>query len=303
MWKRLRVLAVLLAAAGLCALLPIGPWWFELLRHYLVQIAACSWMAMVVFLFLRERKWAAPFLVLGIWQTWFVLASLQGPEHLEAREGDLKLLSANVLTSNADPRPLLDLVAAEQPDLLLLLEVSEGWLEKLAPLHAQFPHRLDHPRGDNFGISVWSRIPMDAAAVWIGGEEIPSIVASIHGDHAFTLFAIHPLPPARKRMARSRDRQLNAIAERVRKTEGPVLVAGDANATPWSEPMLRFREQTGLRTARTSLVATWPTSAPPLGIQIDQVLVSGGLEVVSCIRGVDIGSDHWPLVTRFRRSR
>jgi len=301
--KRLRVLAVLLAAAGLCALLPIGPWWFELPRHYLVQIAVCSWVAMVVFLLLRERRWAVPFLVLGIGQTWLVFAALQGPEHVEVRDGDLKLLSANVLTSNPDAQPLLDLVASEQPDFLLLLEVNQGWLQKLASLHAQFPHRLDHPRGDNFGISLWSRLPMDASAAWLGDEEIPSIVASIHGDQAFTLFAIHPLPPARKRMARSRDRQLNAIAERVLTTAGPVLVAGDANATPWSGPMFRFREQTGLRTARTSLIATWPTSAPPLGIQIDQVLVSEGLDVVSCTRGADIGSDHWPLVTSFRRSR
>lgn len=297
----LNLCATGLLLAGVVALLPPGPWWAEYARHFLVQIAAFCVVGSLVFLWRKRRVWSGLLLVAGALQVFAVVGALRGPEHVVAQDDDLKLLSVNVLTSNQNPQPLLDLVAAEQPDLLVLLEVNQMWLDMLRSLHEEFPYREEQARGDNFGIALWSRIPMEAKAEWIGPVEIPSIRARFtEVDRPFTLYAVHPLPPMNARMVRSRDRQLAAVAKLIQEEGAPVVVAGDANTTPWSFAMRGFRAEAALHPARTSLTATWPTGFPPLGIQIDHVLGTAGVAFVSCERGPDIGSDHWPLLTRFR---
>lgn len=300
----LRLLGVGLLMTGVMSLLPPGPWWFEYARHFLVQLSACCAIGGLVFAWRRQKLWAGLLWAVAALQVFAVVDALGGPSHVAAEDDDLKLLSVNVLTSNRNPQPLLDLVAEEQPDLLILLEVNQMWLDMLRSLHADFPYRAEQARGDNFGIAVWSRIPMEAKAEWNGPVEIPSIRASFPGqDPPFTLFAIHPLPPMNRRMVQSRDRQLHAVAREILKETHPVIVAGDANTTPWSFAMREFRTEADLHPARTSLTTTWPTGFPPLGIQIDHVLGSEGIAFVSCERGPDIGSDHWPLLTRFRARR
>lgn len=297
----LRLLAVSLSLVSLMALALEGPWWLEYARHFMVQLAVCCGVGALVFGLRRSKVWALVLLGLGVWQATVVWSALDGPEHVEPLEGDLKLLSVNVLTSNRNPQPLLDLIAEEQPDLLVLLEVNQMWLDMLRSLHEDFPYRAEQARGDNFGIALWSRIPMEAKTEWLGPVEIPSIRAHFgEVEVPFTLFAIHPLPPMNKSMVLSRDRQLTAVAEQINRVPHPVLVAGDANTTPWSHAMLGFRAKAGLQPARTSLTSTWPTGFAPMGIQIDHVLATVGIEVVSCERGTDIDSDHWPLLTRFR---
>lgn len=300
----LRILAAILGVVCLMALALEGPWWLEYARHFMVQLTVCCGVGSLVFAFRRSKVWALILLSLGVWQATVMWSALDGPEHVEPLGGDLKLLSVNVLTSNQNPQPLLDLIAEERPDLLVLLEVNQMWLDMLRSLHEKFPYRAEQARGDNFGIALWSRIPMEAKTEWIGPVEIPSIRAHFgEVEVPFTLFAIHPLPPMNKRMVLSRNRQLTAVAEQINRVSHPVLVAGDANATPWSHALLDFRSQAGLRPARTSLTATWPTYFAPMGIQIDHVLATTGIEVVSCERGPDVGSDHWPLLTRFRSAQ
>lgn len=294
-----KMMAWALAIVGVFSLAPIGPWWLEYFRHFLVQISVCSGAFAILFILRKNWRWTAALLLLGVMQIGLALLSLHGPEHVAPQDGDLKMISANVLTSNSDAQTLLDWIVQEDPDLLILLEVNQTWLKNLAPLHAQFPFREDLPRSDNFGISLWSKRPMEAQSEWIGEVDIPSIRATFAGDQAFTLFAIHPLPPMNRAMVDSRNRQLAAIGQLAIESDLPVLVAGDLNTTPWSRALRDFKAQTNLHPARTAWTTTWPVAIPYLGIQIDHVLISECVQVVSCERGPDIGSDHWPLLTRF----
>ena len=72
-----------------------------------------------------------------------------------------------------------DLVIAEirrrDPDVLVLLEVNDRWLEMLAEVIASYPHTILQPRADNFGIAVLSRHEMDAAVRHFGAIRVPSV--------------------------------------------------------------------------------------------------------------------------------
>jgi len=95
----------------------------------------------------------------------------------------------------------------------------------------------------------------------------------------------------------------DALRAAVAAIHGPLVVAGDFNATLDHST---FRDgTTGCADAaeRTGegLVATWPTRFPRwFGVQIDHVLVTGGI-TAETMEVHDIpGSDHRALVTRLR---
>ena len=79
--------------------------------------------------------------------------------------GRLRILHANVLSSNEQATPLLDLIAREQPDLLALHEINARWIGTLAGLADDYPYREGAPREDDFGILVLSRTPLQESAV------------------------------------------------------------------------------------------------------------------------------------------
>jgi endonuclease/exonuclease/phosphatase (EEP) superfamily protein YafD len=94
-----------------------------------------------------------------------------------------------------------------------------------------------------------------------------------------------------------RDQMLRAISSWAAEREGPRVVVGDLNATPWSVAMREILAEGPLRsTQRFGLQATWPSWLGPLGLPIDHVLVAGPLEPVARSIEPAFGSDHRMLV-------
>ena len=116
-------------------------------------------------------------------------------------------------------------------------------------------------------------------------------VQSPKGD--VQIVAIHPPPPMRPRHARSRNGVLRDSAQML-VGEGPRILLGDFNCTPWSPYFRRLRKATGLCDAALGrgLVWTWYPTRLPLGIPIDHVLVSPDLAVADYQVGPNLGSDH-----------
>ena len=174
-------------------------------------------------------------------------------------------------------------------------------------------HYVGVGRDDNFGIALLSRWPIECApgampnastpCVYNLGSQFPTIVATIKIDDAAptTLMITHPIPPLSRELAKSNLAQMDELARRVASTRGPVVVAGDLNATPWSGTLRRFVAAAGLHDSRPwyAYHATWPTSLKAFGIPIDHVL--GNRQVVFTGRAVasEIGSDHLPVLVAF----
>ncbi len=82
----------------------------------------------------------------------------------------------------------------------------------------------------------------------------------------------------------------------MRAVHGPVVVAGDFNAGPWSHGFQDFMAKTGL-TRHATLAPTWPAWPIALPqVALDHILVSGDLAVVRGGTGPAVGSDHLPVV-------
>ncbi|MDB2577307.1 hypothetical protein N9Z54_08950, partial [Planctomycetota bacterium] len=136
-------------------------WTLELSTHFTFQYGLLALAVMAGFACLaRPLGLALTAVVVGLHSGPLLELTESPPDRAALIPGGTRLLMANVRTSNANRRGLLELVESTQPDAVLLLEVSEAWLADLAPLEVEFPHRLAAPRGDNFGIALYSRRPL-----------------------------------------------------------------------------------------------------------------------------------------------
>ena len=97
------------------------------------------------------------------------------------------------------------------------------------------------------------------------------------------------------------ERQVSALAQLVRQIDGPIVLAGDLNTSPWSNAFRKLRAATGLAPA-SILMPTWP--AWPLAlpqVALDHILVSPELAVAAAGTGPAVGSDHLPVWAQIDR--
>jgi endonuclease/exonuclease/phosphatase (EEP) superfamily protein YafD len=221
----------------------------------------------------------------------------------------LRLLLANVLGPNRSHARLLALAAAENPDLIALVEPTAAWQAGLRPLEANYPHCLAAVREDNYGLLLYSRLPFETAeTLVIGPAGIPTLAVRLRapGGGAFRLVVTHPPPPKTARQAADRDAQLAELACLAAGRSEPWVVCGDFNLSPWSPHFKRLLAESDLRDsgAGFGVQATWPVDRPLLRTPIDHILLSGEITAAARRLGAQIGSDHLPVIVdlRFRNS-
>ncbi|MFH5803539.1 endonuclease/exonuclease/phosphatase family protein [Alienimonas sp. DA493] len=270
-------------------------WWFaELFTHFRFQwLLATGAVGLVL---LCARQWR-PLALCG------VAALLYGGPLLTLRFdkpiGQVTIVSANVLTRNADAAPLLTYLEEKDPEVVCLQEIDARWAADLAPLHERYPNRLVVPRSDNFGIAIYSRF--SATFETIDLEGVPMIRATVPlRESNLVLFNVHTLPPIGAENAAQRNRQMTEIAQQVAATDGPVAVCGDLNCTPWSPYFADLLDDAALSDPRGGgrSPVSWQAQHPLFALPIDHVLAGGGAYVTSLEAGPNVGSDHRPLRAR-----
>lgn len=259
-------------------------WQWLLLAGLLLMGTIAAW---------RQPRWAL--LLLAAPLPWWTAAS-RAPEALPG-SSVLAIASANVFYGHHDAQPLLRWVMAEQPDLLVVLELSPEFAEGLVALPG-YPHRQVLPQADAFGLAVLSRHPLQDTQIVTDGDGIPQIQTTLQWrGRRVALTAMHPMPPMSTHYRRSLNDKLQTLARAAQARAEPSLVVGDLNATAWAASFAGL-EARGLRRS-TGLAPTWPALGRGcFGIPIDHVLVSPHWAVVGSANGPDVGSDHLPILVR-----
>ena len=271
----------------------------ELFAHFRLQYLAISLVLFVFFAAARNLALGALLLVTVAFNASYVLPWYFGGDRQDDN-AEIKLLHANVLSTNDDYGRLLDLVAAEQPDLIFLQELSPQWFEATRPLQEDYPYTYTEVREDNFGIGLFSRLPLDTVThVDSPPLDFPTIIATltINGE-SLTLINTHPMVPLGRANVEARNEHLESVAALARQVEGPIMLIGDFNTTVWTRPYRVLEASTGLRNSRKGfgVLPTWSTFMPFAMIAIDHALVSEDIGVVDTRTGPRIGSDHLPLI-------
>jgi len=301
---------LLLLVAGLvvCVATVVGflgrvHWFLDLFSHFRVQYLLTLAVLAVLLLSLRARKSA---LLLGMFAA--INLALVAPLYWggqTAKAGSGSVLRAMVLNINrrqGDPRRIRQAIEDADPDVLVLVELSPEWFERLRWLRERYAHSWIEARSDDFGIALFSKLPLiNPRTVSPVEGGVPTIVATVDtGRNKLRLIAAHPLPPVRATYAQRRNEQLGALA-RLAEADEPVLLLGDLNTTPWNYYFRRLLKQSGLGDSSRGfgVQPTWPAQNPLFWIPIDHCLHSPEISIVDRRVGPNVGSDHYPLIVDF----
>lgn len=315
-----RYLAVfqLLALAGVMAVaIPLalgffGRWHpaFDSLTHFRAHLAVVMIVATPVLFFAAMRPQALFALVFGLsalstTTTGGILPGLGSVQAAFAPRNDdqaiYRLLQMNLRFDNAEPGKVLSLVGSTQPDVMTFDEVSAMWAERLQPLFAAYPYHVlcPYPNGI-FGVAILSRRPFAEGSEPHCADRGAFAVAKVDfGGRQADIAAIHlgwPWPFGQMQQIGRLTPSLTSLGE-------TALLAGDLNATPWSNTVATVGTIAGA--ARVPLNgATWQHHRLPdmlrfAGLPIDHVFTRGGVMVHSIARLEPAGSDHLPVLVEF----
>ncbi len=304
-----RRLAAAAASVGLlataAALAGRHAWYLELFTHLKPQLALAFLCYAALELAARHRGRAAASLALSALNGLPFLALLlpaAAPSTGAAPDARLRILQANILTCNTNAPALLALVQQENPDVIVLQEPDLRWLGQLAALTNTHPVHAARPRDDNFGAAIYCRTNALSASILTldDPERAPSTLARVAANgRTLTIVGTHALAPYNARMWDGRNRFTLDLARYLRGLEGPTVVTGDFNNTPWSAHLRAFLNASGLHDSARgrSPQPTWPAQAPAVArIPIDHCFHSSDVRVLRRRLGPPIGSDHLPLI-------
>jgi endonuclease/exonuclease/phosphatase (EEP) superfamily protein YafD len=302
-WGLLTAAGVVASAATLIGFLGRFSWFPDLFSHFRVQYFLGLLVLGVLLLVGRRRRTATVFLILASVNLAMVLPLYFGKPHKPADASPaVRAMLLNVNTRLGDADRVKSVVSDADPDILVLEEISSVWMSDLAWLTSSYPHSLAQPREDNFGIGLFSKLPLaEAEVVYIGEADVPSILATISIAHTnLRVIATHPLPPIGRDYSHWRNDQLDKLADYVRPPL-PTLLLGDLNVTPWNYHFRRLLARTGLRDSAKGfgVQPTWPNYNPLLRIPIDHCLHSADITVVDRRIGEGVSSDHFPVIVDF----
>jgi endonuclease/exonuclease/phosphatase (EEP) superfamily protein YafD len=311
--RRVLNLLLMLITAGL-ALVTIftlaARWWwaFDLFSHFRLQYVVAALILTLAALAIRAYPTATVLAVVALVHGWAIKDLWWGGTATAAPGGlPLRVVSANVQSQNRTPEKVLEFVRAADADLVVLVDARLGrWQPVLSALRALYPYEAPPASRERPPVVLFSRHPIARAQLVrpSGGRRSYLITEVLVGDQALAVVGVHPSSPspAAGSATRSRNRELDYIADAVRDVGRPLIVAGDFNTTPWSPYFQDLVAAAGVRDASEGhgYVGTWPTWFWPALIPIDHVLVRGPLAVTTVRRGPDVGADHYPLIADLR---
>lgn len=301
--KMLVGLAGLLLLLSVVAWLGVVHWLADVVALFVPYLAGGTAVLTITFLFLRHRSGA----VLAGLALLLNLVPLMGYVPLgrvaaaSDQPADLRLMVYNIYFRNNDLDAIRAEVDAFDPDIIFLMEYSFAIQAEIEAQFADYPYRLLEPSRMTSGVALFSRLPLTTSEVYrFEGTRIPIIeVAFAVAGQTVTLVGGHPWPPI-DRWASLHAMQVADVQRVAAQADGPLIVAGDFNAVPWSFALRQLQAAAGVQDTRRGLgrLTTW--SGPPLvRLSLDHVFASQELAVQSYAQGQPGGSDHLPIVVDF----
>ncbi|MDA3970414.1 MAG: endonuclease/exonuclease/phosphatase family protein [Desulfobulbaceae bacterium] len=263
------------------------------------------WLALLTLLGIIVSAIGHRRILAGVLTTFFLISAfpyfplflpqLDPPPHDAA---SLKVMSYSVMGRNKDYEAMAEVIKREKPDLLFLQEVAaENLQQGLAGMYGA--GELYFTEGGGGMVSRYPLELLDSASPFAKvGVNTPFGRLTVWNIH--TTKAIKNYLPQKK--------QVKALITEVSTTEGPVIVAGDFNATEQSDTYRRLREQLGNahEQAGWGFGFTFPTPARGIGkvmpfIRIDHIFFSHHFQATEAkVLKESGGSDHRPITATLK---
>lgn len=238
-----------------------------------------------------------------------------------------RLMSYNLFARNYDMAAAAEVILSEDADIVALQEYEPHLQRRLEPLlTGTYPYSVGCNNEKRANLAVYSRLPLtdtsDAVCRWDDDERTVLLTVPVTPDDgpAFTvgvtqldwpvqisgLWRGDALSEKIDLMTERQRGQFDHLLTEVTRIDGPAIVVGDFNSTPWSYTLRGFGRAAGLERATKSL-PTFPKlwfyfgdwRETPAIVPLDHVFARDGLTVTGIRLTPPAGSDHLPVVATF----
>lgn len=185
---------------------------------------------------LARRKWLSVVLAGASLLIVSTFAPLFLPNRLEtvtSARYSFMIMSYN-LHAIDDITGIVDIIRQQKPDVVLIQEYSPALVDdSFHGLDDLYPELYFDVTPSEYGQAVFSRFPLKQAQVsYEQGRVEKLIIMTPAGPIA--IWNVHPIPPFYI-PAQDFEAQFDALVRAIAQTEGPLIVAGDFNATDQSD--------------------------------------------------------------------
>ena len=218
----------------------------------------------------------------------------------ERKSTPVKVFSQNVMFDNKTPDAPAAAIRNANPDIILLQEVTwQNWQALEATgVFAGYQYSFVSQAGTD-GLAMWSKSPLSDTEL-LESKGFPTQRArTVIGDKELTIYNVHTRAPVNGRSEYWYD-DLATLRNRLSRDSGPVLAAGDYNAS-YQHPAFRAILKAGFKDAAPAsghgLSRTWPLDRMGGGVfggyvRLDHVLFNDRLKVSEYATAPGNGSDH-----------
>ncbi|MEX1035910.1 MAG: endonuclease/exonuclease/phosphatase family protein [Sneathiella sp.] len=312
----LGILAALCLLASLMPIIPIAHGVFRIFEFCRLQVATISAVTLILTLvILPISGYSAAligmalvsvaiqlFYIARFTPLWRKQSATYKPERQNAKT--FSLLACNVKQSNKHHSSIIRLIESRDPDLIVLMETDQIWLDALSSVLDRYVHKVSCPQDNSYGMHLASQLKMlNGDIKFLLNEEIPSFHCSFElmKGHVFDLISVHPDPPVPHRDTIGRDAEILVAGKLAANRQRPMIVTGDLNDVAWSETTRRFLRVSRLMDPRQGrgMFNTFDARFPFLRWPLDHIFHSEEFELVSIKREPSVGSDHFPMFYEF----
>ncbi|WP_339925242.1 endonuclease/exonuclease/phosphatase family protein [uncultured Cyclobacterium sp.] len=232
-------------------------------------------------------------------------------EQDSATDDQISVLLVNVKMKNRTAQLLLNTIELKDPDLIITMEIDDWWVNQLKAIEGEYKFTQKMPNNVAYGMCLYSKFPLENSKVnYLQNKRVPSFENTIQLENGnrFILHSIHPVPPTLFEDLPDNEGEkevtLMKIGEKVKMSNLPAIVAGDINDVSWgATDELTHTENLlyDIRVGRgffnsynaNNLLMRWP---------LDHFLVTKEFRVIALERMPNIGSDHFPIYSKFSLS-
>ena len=148
----------------------------------------------------------------------------RSPQEAQAPERPIRFAVANVQRDNGSSAHAIEALRAQQPDVVVAIEMPPGFAAELEQAVGELPHH--ETRGE---LGVWARWPVRSQALPTGYPDVRLFRVRIEADEPFVLYAFHARNPLYEESFADQ-RRLDRLLATAAEDEGlPVVLAGDFN--------------------------------------------------------------------------
>ena len=288
---------VILFSAILLGFLSFFHPFFDSLSHFRIHflIILASLLAIWFFMIRSKMRYAIVFTLLSIFVYLYILMSWVEFMPSIVPKGRITMMQFNLRFDNKHIDKLNTYLSKESSiDVATFQEVTYAHKAKLEELKDKYPYQAYCEFAIVGGEMILSKYPFTGNGGCVKGQGL--VWREIDtGNKKFSLVSLHlhwPYPYKQYN-------QITILSKELEKIKGPIIVAGDFNAAPWSYAVERIAKASHSRIisgVRWSIKVNTPIA--PVWLPIDHIL-SYGFHNEKVTTSKDLGSDHLPILSTF----